>query len=183
MATHCSILAWRILWTEEPGGLQSMGLQRVRHDWATNTFTSFEDSGKLRLGYIEVCKLCCFVLSFQNESINHLLDEGNFYKKWILVIIKYRMNRRNQDTGTGKIILASSRYEIVSKWKEASSGRNEDWDDHEKDFRYSCSFLRCLSFHCKANDRSKTLINSLLISVITIFQSRKAKVYFGMGMS
>ena len=32
MTTHCSVLAWRIPWTEEPGGLQSMGLQRVRHD-------------------------------------------------------------------------------------------------------------------------------------------------------
>ena len=32
MATHSRILAWRIPWTEEPGGLQSMGLQRVRHD-------------------------------------------------------------------------------------------------------------------------------------------------------
>ena len=32
MATHSSILAWRILWIEEPGGLQSMGLQRVGHD-------------------------------------------------------------------------------------------------------------------------------------------------------
>ena len=32
MATHPSILAWRIPWTEEPGGLQSMGSQRVRHD-------------------------------------------------------------------------------------------------------------------------------------------------------
>ena len=31
MATHSSILAWRIPWTEEPGGLQSMALQRVRH--------------------------------------------------------------------------------------------------------------------------------------------------------
>ena len=35
-ATHSSILAWRIPWTEEPGGLQFMGLQRLRHDWATN---------------------------------------------------------------------------------------------------------------------------------------------------
>ena len=34
MATHPSILAWRIPWTEEPGGLQSMGLQRVRHNWS-----------------------------------------------------------------------------------------------------------------------------------------------------
>ena len=32
-ATHSSILAWRIPWTEEPGILQSMGSQRVRHDW------------------------------------------------------------------------------------------------------------------------------------------------------
>ena len=34
MATHSSILAWRIPWAEEPGGLQSMGSQRVGHDWA-----------------------------------------------------------------------------------------------------------------------------------------------------
>ena len=32
MATHYSILAWRTPWTEEPGGLQTMGLQRVRHN-------------------------------------------------------------------------------------------------------------------------------------------------------
>ena len=37
MATHSSILAWRIPWTEEPGGLQSMGSQRDGHDWAINT--------------------------------------------------------------------------------------------------------------------------------------------------
>ena len=39
MATHSSILAWRIPWTEKPGGLQSIVLQRVRHDWVTDTFT------------------------------------------------------------------------------------------------------------------------------------------------
>ena len=36
IATHFSILAWRIPWTEKPGGLWSMGSQRVGHDWATN---------------------------------------------------------------------------------------------------------------------------------------------------
>ena len=36
MATHPSILAWRIPWKEEPSGLQSMGSQRVRHDWAAS---------------------------------------------------------------------------------------------------------------------------------------------------
>ena len=36
MTTLSSILAWRIPWTEEPGGLQSIESQRVRQDWATN---------------------------------------------------------------------------------------------------------------------------------------------------
>ena len=35
MANHSSILAWEILWTEEPGGLQSTGSQRIRHDLVT----------------------------------------------------------------------------------------------------------------------------------------------------
>ena len=35
MATHSSILAWEIPWTEEPGGLQSMGSERVRGNWVT----------------------------------------------------------------------------------------------------------------------------------------------------
>ena len=34
MAVQCSILAWRIPWTEEPGGLQSIVWQRVRQDWS-----------------------------------------------------------------------------------------------------------------------------------------------------
>ena len=41
MATHSSILAWRILWTEEPVWLLSTGLQRVIHDLVTDTFTLF----------------------------------------------------------------------------------------------------------------------------------------------
>ena len=57
MATHSSIFAWRIPWTEESGGLQSMGSQRVRHDWSdwarahTNmmwthcTYFTFEETG------------------------------------------------------------------------------------------------------------------------------------------
>ena len=42
---HSSILAWKIPWTEEPGRLQSMGSQRVGHDWATFTFTFFGPHG------------------------------------------------------------------------------------------------------------------------------------------
>ena len=51
MATLSSILAWKIPWTEEPGGLQSTGSQRVRHDWVTNIFT-FIFKGSLETDWI-----------------------------------------------------------------------------------------------------------------------------------
>ena len=47
MATHSSILAWDIPWTEESGGLQFMGMQRVGHNLGTNTFTFREDEKML----------------------------------------------------------------------------------------------------------------------------------------
>ena len=43
-ATHSSIHAWKIPWTEEPGGLQSMESQRVGHDWATSVCSSQSNS-------------------------------------------------------------------------------------------------------------------------------------------
>ena len=49
MVTHSSILAWKIPLTEKPGGLQSMGLQRVGHYWATNTYLLTVKSGFLLL--------------------------------------------------------------------------------------------------------------------------------------
>ena len=51
MATHSSIPSWRIPWTEELGGLQSMGSQKVRHDRMTNTFT-FRQSRTITLSQI-----------------------------------------------------------------------------------------------------------------------------------
>ena len=55
MATHSSILAWRILWTKEPGGLLSMGSQRVGHDWVTNTFAFAYTSFLYRL--VQILKM------------------------------------------------------------------------------------------------------------------------------
>ena len=47
MVTHSNILAWRIPWTKEPGGLQSMESQKLGHDSSTNTFT-FHHAASLR---------------------------------------------------------------------------------------------------------------------------------------
>ena len=53
MATHSSIPAWRIPWTEEPGGLQFMGSQRVRHNWASNTIIMINIPLDMLTGAIE----------------------------------------------------------------------------------------------------------------------------------
>ena len=49
MATHSSILAWRIPWTEEPGGLQSMRSQRIRYDWSNWACIHAADGVKIAL--------------------------------------------------------------------------------------------------------------------------------------
>ena len=46
MTTHSSIFAWRIPWTEEPEGLQSVGLQRAGHDWRASTCTHTQGDGR-----------------------------------------------------------------------------------------------------------------------------------------
>ena len=55
-ATHSSILAWRIPWPEEPGGLQSMGSQRAGHDSTTNTHI-FTVSGSFKSQYTKNVKI------------------------------------------------------------------------------------------------------------------------------
>ena len=54
METHSSILAWRISWTEEPGGLQSMGSHRVGHDWSNLAcmYRHEETSWRNRKGFL-----------------------------------------------------------------------------------------------------------------------------------
>ena len=59
MATHSNIVAWEIPWTEEPGKLQFIGLQRVRQDGATNTHTHIpaeESKTKIRRDYYKAQK-------------------------------------------------------------------------------------------------------------------------------
>ena len=69
--THSSILAWRIPWTEEPGRLQSMGLQRVGHDWVTFSFIFLLFQTVLH-SYIHVFSSTCAEIlqgTHQNSSV------------------------------------------------------------------------------------------------------------------
>ena len=93
MATHSSILAWRIPWTEKPGRLQSIGLQRVGHDWAhmrsdmqfassknslDEEFNFFNREYAIHIFYIvlSVCESCIF----QEISLFYLTYEIDWWK-------------------------------------------------------------------------------------------------------
>ena len=69
MATHCSLLAWRIPQTEEPSGLQSMGSQRVGQDGVTNivTFTLLSELFPYKI----ICHRCPHVLPFSWNTLPH----------------------------------------------------------------------------------------------------------------
>ena len=68
MATHSCILAWRIPWTEEPGGLPSMGSQRIGHDWAIKHSTGVQwRTSEPQNIFIR----CCWILELQYAGIIH----------------------------------------------------------------------------------------------------------------
>ena len=85
VATHSSILAWRIPWTEEPGGLQSMGLQSVRHDWVTKHTHTHTHTPPL---------MCSFVLA-------SLILQTNLYSWYFYSIyIEREIRNNNKRTST-----------------------------------------------------------------------------------
>ena len=67
MATHSSIIAWRIAWPEEPGGLQFIGLQRIKLDWMTehthiNILKGITESFSIPHNYFRSLSLFYFIL-------------------------------------------------------------------------------------------------------------------------
>ena len=102
MATHSSTLAWKIPWTEEPGGLQSMGSQRVGYDWATSlSFLSFFLASDTQSA--DFCQLYRWVSEVQESKQplaqkyfteswlssfrNKILAFGNIYWKFVIIAL------------------------------------------------------------------------------------------------
>ena len=74
MAIHSSTIAWKILWTEEPGRLQSMGSQRVGHDWATSL--SLPSSSLLAGGESR------WVILYVREELHSWVWFSGFLRNW-----------------------------------------------------------------------------------------------------
>ena len=93
MATHFSTLAWEIPWTEEPGRLQSMGLQRVGHDWATTL------------------QALCILSNINYKVKNILILVSGLNQVIIIYIIPYNLPSFHSNYYPG-----SSPAEMISLW-------------------------------------------------------------------
>ena len=88
MASHSSILAWRILWTEEPGGLQSLGLQRVRHSWVTkNTHNLWREKPTSRVTFSLSMCVCSVAQSYSTcfERMDCVAHQAPLSMGWVAV--------------------------------------------------------------------------------------------------
>ena len=101
LATHFSILACRIPWTEKPGGLQFLGLQRVGHDWATNFHFSFHNVylsfSSRRIKFNLLFKIPAFhflkkfSLVFGLEKFTAMYSEPRWLRIQISGLLKYQV--------------------------------------------------------------------------------------------
>ena len=100
MAIYSSTIAWKIPWTEEPGRLQSMGLQRVRHDWATSPYLTLTVSTFLPLF------ICSVILLFQKNVF-----------PYYIILWKFSVESDSQplhsDSLPYYIFLASEKFEFL----------------------------------------------------------------------
>ena len=136
MATHSNILAWRIPWTDEPGGLQSIGLQRVGHKWVTKHIRGFSSSHvqMWELDHKEgwALKNWCFQMVVLEKTLERPLNcrikpanpKGN--QPWIFIgglMLKLKL----QYFGHLMWRLDSLEKIVMKDWRQKRGGRQHHW--------------------------------------------------------
>ena len=112
MAIRCSILAWRIPWTEEPGGLQSTGPQRVGHDWGAKRARSGPESHVRPLSCL-LHSLSLLVRLLPHPAFRLCVPEGGTMKRWNLA--HFTTSEQLQLISGGKKLKPSSRSGLCFK--------------------------------------------------------------------
>ena len=134
MANHSSILAWRIPRTGEPGGLQSMGSQRVRHDWAHSTHSAVmvKENKLLQMAAASIAALrgspSCLPSHKKFSKISRCVYQGCFQRSLVSAL---ELRKKESE---------------VAQWKEVSSATPwavtiHPWDFPGKSTGVGCHFL------------------------------------------
>ena len=139
MATHSSILAWEIPWTEELGGLQSMGLQRARHDGSTaqhksNTvlqWINLQATPPLKQSY-DQCGKSTVATTGSDEAPVEALNQGLWDVILTISLVKHLSIKSKKELGPR----ASPRVPVTFKLKFL-----KNWYNPNRTFLLDCEFL------------------------------------------
>ena len=153
MATHSSILARRIPWTEEPEGLQSMGLKRVGHDWATVHSTRPDPAGRHPSSFLGGQSLCLWLLFLHGNFISRSL-----WKYSLLPILFMCLQLNLTPTGWVFQALFPTYIENQHVWISDSHGHNlGGWFPRTQSERSNVRGLRVLGLRSHVSITYKNL--------------------------
>ena len=103
MATQSNILAWKIPWTEEPGGLQSKESQRVGHNWATKHNMETAKTSLKKMAVLPVIEACCKVVVIKtvfrwfNDRLTNKTKRDNWISDiWFVTKVRIQMGLFNK---------------------------------------------------------------------------------------
>ena len=156
MATHSSVLALRIPWMEEPGGLQSMGLQRVRHDWATSLASLWGDT------------LLILKIEIETFKVGSLLA-ALFFFNCLMIPLKgkeFIVGNSLEILWLGLCAFTAERVCIQPLVRELRSHKPRDVVKRRKRI-YCCSFS-CIGLKVKQSFKSITSIKFLFWYAFTL---------------
>ena len=122
MATHSSILAWRIPWIEEPGGLQSMGSQRVEHNWVTRKTWSPQHFQKSHFPFLTTWWQIS--VSFSNYQRWH---EGTTAPLLFLSFLERNYNKEEKCTQKVQVTMPLPYSIFLFPWKQKTCVAYKLW--------------------------------------------------------
>ena len=154
MATHSNIVAWKIPWTEEPGGLQFMGLQRIGHDWFNacaqrrdwypSIIEIYDSSSKLTKTYVSK------IIYFKNfkEFVFCIFEKKFWVREWreMLQFSKYYLQLKEEEEEEDKQLIIAVYFLKIDPnlWK---SLRNRKYSLNNISKFLLPLFFKCQNFH------------------------------------
>ena len=178
MASHSSILAWRIPWAEEPSGLQSVELQRVRHDWVTNTWeyaSSHRGGGMLLITQLLIWAVGMYsILMTRTNAKPH--SDLRTKRLEILFSWPYTMKSNSHCLGWGVGMTHHSEEQasVVLWWKMFLSGKLNGQNLYTSDLRGGntkvCTYIRP-DVHDQGHVRSCQILAQIIAIQIYVLKS------------
>ena len=115
MVTHSSVLAWKFPWTEEPGRLQSMESQRVRHGWATSLSLSFH------------------MFPTNLKGIFFLITWCNLFQSFKYIIFHIQISRKKISfLAMACLVMSNSLQHCMTMAKNIKQGNKNGWKDNSR---------------------------------------------------